>query len=67
MVRKIVLSLIAVLVLGAYAFAQNKQVSGTVSDANGESGCGRYCHGRRYFDRYYDQRWQAQYSTFGSG
>ena len=35
MVRKIVLSLIAVLVLGAYAFAQNKQVSGTVSDANG--------------------------------
>ena len=36
MVRKIVLSLIAVLVLGAYAFAQNKQVSGTVSDANGK-------------------------------
>ena len=35
MVRKIVLSLIAVLVLGLYAFAQNKQVSGTVSDANG--------------------------------
>ncbi|KAA2469921.1 hypothetical protein F2X71_13465 [Alistipes onderdonkii] len=38
MVRKIVLSLIAVLVLGAYAFAQNKQVSGTVSDANGNPG-----------------------------
>ena len=35
MVRKLVLSLIAILVLGLYAFAQNKQVPGTVSDANG--------------------------------
>ncbi|KAA3017227.1 hypothetical protein F2Q72_10825 [Alistipes onderdonkii] len=41
MVRKIVLSLIAVLVLGAYAFAQNKQVSGTVSDAQSIHQCGR--------------------------
>ena len=35
MVRKIVLSLIAALGLYAYAFAQNKQVSGTVAGADG--------------------------------
>lgn len=35
MVRKIVLSLIAVFVFLAYATAQNRQISGTVSDANG--------------------------------
>ena len=35
MVRKIVLSLIAVLVCGLYAFAQNKQVSGTVTGTDG--------------------------------
>ena len=35
MVRKIVLSLIAVLGICAVAMAQNQQVSGTVSDANG--------------------------------
>ena len=35
MVRKIVLSLIAVFVFLAYATAQNRQISGIVSDANG--------------------------------
>lgn len=35
MARKIVLSLIAVFVFLAYATAQNRQISGTVSDANG--------------------------------
>ncbi len=35
MVRKLVLSLIAVLSVSLMAFAQNKQVSGTVTDANG--------------------------------
>lgn len=35
MVRKIVLSLITVFVFLAYATAQNRQISGTVSDANG--------------------------------
>ena len=35
MVRKIVLSLSAVFVFLAYATAQNRQISGTVSDANG--------------------------------
>ncbi len=35
MVRKIVLALIAVFVFLAYATAQNRQISGTVSDANG--------------------------------
>ena len=35
MERKIVLSLIAVFVFLAYATAQNRQISGTVSDANG--------------------------------
>ncbi len=35
MVRKLVLSLIAVLGVAAMAIAQNKQVSGTVTDANG--------------------------------
>ena len=35
MVRKIVLSLIAVLVCGLYVSAQNRQVSGTVTDAAG--------------------------------
>lgn len=35
MVRKNVLSLIAVFVFLAYATAQNRQISGTVSDANG--------------------------------
>ena len=35
MVRKILLSLIAVFVFLAYATAQNRQISGTVSDANG--------------------------------
>ena len=35
MVRKIVLSLIAVLVCGLYVAAQNRQVSGTVTDAAG--------------------------------
>lgn len=36
MVRKIVLSLIAILGLCAYGFAQNRQVSGTVADAEGK-------------------------------
>ncbi len=35
MVRKLVLSLIAVLSVAALAIAQNKQVTGTVTDANG--------------------------------
>ena len=35
MVRKLVLSLIAVLGVAALAIAQNKQVTGTVTDANG--------------------------------
>ena len=35
MIKKIVLSLIAVFVFLAYATAQNRQISGTVSDANG--------------------------------
>jgi len=35
MVKKILLSLIAVFVFLAYATAQNRQISGTVSDANG--------------------------------
>ena len=37
MVRKLVLSLIAVLGVAAMAIAQNKQVTGTVSDANGNA------------------------------
>ena len=37
MVRKLVLSLIAVLSVAAMAVAQNKQVSGTVVDAKGEA------------------------------
>lgn len=36
MVRKIVLSLIAILGFCAYGFAQNRQVSGTVADAEGK-------------------------------
>ena len=40
MVRKIVLSLIAVFVFLAYATAQNRQISGTVSDANGHAVAG---------------------------
>ena len=35
MVRKLVLSLIAVLGVATLAMAQNKQVTGTVTDANG--------------------------------
>ena len=36
MVRKILLSLIAVLGLCVYGFAQNRQVSGKVADAEGK-------------------------------
>ena len=36
MVRKILLSLIAVLGLCVYGFAQNRQVSGKVADASGK-------------------------------
>ena len=40
MVRKILLSLIAVLGLCVYGFAQNRQVSGKVADAEGTPGAG---------------------------
>jgi hypothetical protein len=37
MVRKIVLSIFAVLAVAAVAFAQNRQVSGTVKDSAGQA------------------------------
>lgn len=55
MINKILLSLIAVLCLDATVTAQNKQVSGTVTDPAGGASRRRNGSGRRHDDRFDDR------------